>query len=83
VQAGGKLVGAVPLVALALAQPTVRLSTLAPEHVISCTVNTSDKEVAEMFDKYNLMTLPVVDNEGCLVGAVTADDVISMLRDRI
>jgi CBS domain-containing protein/sporulation protein YlmC with PRC-barrel domain len=83
VEAGGKLVGAVPLVSLALAQSTAKLSTLAPEHVISCRVNTSDKQVAEMFDKYNLMTLPVVDNEGCLVGVVTADDVISMLRDRI
>jgi len=31
-------------------------------------------------DKYNLMTLPVVDESGVLVGAVTADDVISMLR---
>jgi CBS domain-containing protein/sporulation protein YlmC with PRC-barrel domain len=82
VQAGGKLVGAVPLVSLALAQPTARLSTLAPEHVISCRVNTSDNRVAEMFDKYNLITLPVVDDEGCLAGVVTADDVISMLRDR-
>jgi len=83
VQHGGKLVGAVPLVSLALAASTTRLSTLAPEHVISCTVNTSDKDVAEMFDKYNLMTLPVVDDEGSLVGVVTADDVISMLRDRM
>src|SRR5215831_2379445 len=63
VQAGGKLVGAVPLVSLALSPATARLSTLAPEHVISCKVNTSDKDVAEMFDKYNLMTLPVVDQE--------------------
>jgi magnesium transporter len=83
VQAGGKLVGAVPLVALVLAQPTAKLSTLTPERVIHCSVGTSDKDVAEMFDKYNLMTLPVVDEDGCLAGVVTADDVISMLRDRI
>jgi len=83
VQAGGKLTGAVPLVSLVLASAETRLSTLAPEHVISCTVNTSDKDVAEMFDKYNLMTLPVIDDDGCLAGVVTADDVISMLRDRI
>jgi len=39
--------------------------------------------VAEMFDKYNLMTLPVVDDEDKLTGIITADDVIGLLRDRI
>jgi Mg/Co/Ni transporter MgtE len=35
-----------------------------------------------MFDKYNLMTLPVVDDEEKLAGIITADDVIGFLRDR-
>jgi CBS domain-containing protein/sporulation protein YlmC with PRC-barrel domain len=83
VNPGGKLAGAVPLVSLVLAGQDTRLSTLAPEHVISCKVDANDKDVAEMFDKYNLMSLPVVDEEGCLSGVVTADDVISVLRDRI
>jgi len=83
VNPGGKLAGAIPLVSLVLAGPDTRLSTLAPEHVISCKVDANDKDVAEMFDKYNLMSLPVVDEEGCLNGVVTADDVISVLRDRI
>ena len=83
VQGGGKLVGAVPLVSLVLSPPDTRLSTLAPEHVISCRADANDKEVAELFDKYNLMSLPVVDEEGHMSGVVTADDVISVLRDRI
>lgn len=83
VEAGGKLAGAVPLVSLVLASAGARLSTLSPERVISCTATTKDKDVAEMFDKYNLMSLPVVDDEGRLAGVVTADDVISVLRDRI
>ena len=37
-------------------------------------------EVAELFDKYNLLTLPVVDDDRKLTGVITADDVISMLR---
>jgi len=82
VQGGGKLVGAVPLVSLVLSPPDTRLSTLAPEHVISCRSDAKDKEVAELFDKYNLMSLPVVDEEGYMSGVVTADDVISVLRDR-
>lgn len=83
VHAGGKLAGAVPLASLVLAQPGARLAMLSPEHVISCEVTASDKDVAEMFDKYNLMALPVIDDEGRLAGVVTADDVIGLLRDRL
>src|SRR5215467_9344457 len=79
---GGKLAGAVPLISLVLASAGTRLSTLSPEHVISCPASTSDKDVAEMFDKYNLLALPVIDKEGSLAGVITADDVISLLRDR-
>jgi CBS domain-containing protein/sporulation protein YlmC with PRC-barrel domain len=78
-----KLVGSVPLVSLVLAPGGTRLGTLAPEHVISAEANCSDKEVAEMFDKYNLLTLPVIDDQGKLAGIITADDIISLLRDRI
>jgi magnesium transporter len=38
--------------------------------------------VAELFDKYNLRALPVLDDEGKLVGVVEADHVIAFLRDR-
>jgi len=78
-----KLVGSVPLVSLVLAPGATRMGALAPEHVIYAETNTSDKDVAEMFDKYNLLTLPVVDDEGKLAGIITADDIISLLRDRI
>ncbi len=78
-----KLVGAVPLVSLALAPGGTRLGTLSPDHVISCDVGASEKDVAEMFDKYNLLTLAVVDDEDKLAGIIKADDVIGFLRDRI
>jgi Mg/Co/Ni transporter MgtE len=78
-----KLVGSVPLVSLVLAPGGTRLGTLTPEHVIYVEASASDKDVAEMFDKYNLLTLPVVDEEQRLTGIITADDVISLLRDRI
>jgi magnesium transporter len=78
-----KLIGSVPLVSLVLAPGGTRLSTVAPDHVISTRADASDKDVAEMFDKYNLLSLPVVDEEGKLTGIITADDIISLLRDRI
>ena len=39
--------------------------------------------MAETFDKYNLLTLPVIDDEGHLTGVITADDVINMLRAKL
>ena len=79
----GKLAGSVPLVSLVLAPAGTRLGSLSPDHVIYCEEDTHDEEVAEMFDKYNLSTLPVVDHEGRLTGVITADDIISLLRNRI
>jgi magnesium transporter len=76
------LKGSVPLMRLMLAQPGVRLTELAGSQVISCRVDTDEDEVAELFDKYNLRALPVVNSGEKLVGIVEADDVISFLRGR-
>lgn len=78
---GHRLVGAVPLVNIATATPTTVLSTLA-EQVVSCPSDTPDDEVADLFDKYNLLTLAVVDEHGRIAGIITADDVIAMLRKK-
>jgi sporulation protein YlmC with PRC-barrel domain/CBS domain-containing protein len=75
-----KLAGAIPLSRIVAAQPSTPLSELAGEGVIFCTSECNEKEVASLFDKYNLLTLPVVDSEGRLTGIITADDVISLLR---
>ncbi|MGZ4787592.1 MAG: magnesium transporter MgtE N-terminal domain-containing protein [Terriglobales bacterium] len=76
-----KLVGAVPLQNVVLADPTTKLSEIVSEPLVSCTENTRETEVAELFDKYNLLSLPVLD-EGKLAGVITADDVIALLRDQ-
>ena len=78
---GNKLVGAVPIVKIAISSPAAQLSLLSePYH--ACSPDTPDDEVAEIFDKYNLVTLAVADEQGRLAGIITADDVISMLRQR-
>ncbi len=79
--AGNKLVGAVPLVAIATSSPAVQLSLLS-EPYMACAADTPDDEVANLFDKYNLITLAVVDDDGRIAGIITADDVIAMLRHR-
>ncbi len=76
-----KLSGAVPLVKIAISSPAVQLSHLS-EPYIACAPDTPQDEVAALFDKYNLVTLAVVDEYGRLAGIITADDVITMLRHR-
>ena len=74
-----KLSGAVPLVKIAISSPAIELSQLS-EPYIACAPDTPQGEVAALFDKYNLITLAVVDEHGRLSGIITADDVITMLR---
>jgi len=79
--AAQKLAGAVPLVKIAIFAPTIRLSELS-EPCVTCAPDTPEDEVAALFDKYNLITLAVIDDDGRLAGIITADDVITMLRHR-
>ena len=75
--------GAVPLARLVMAQPETRLSVLAEPRVLSCPADMHQNELAEMFDKYNLHALPVVDAQGRMVGVVQAEQVISFLREKL
>ena len=59
-----------------------RLKDLAGETLIQVTVDEKQDRVTELFDKYNLLTLPVVDEDGKLAGVITADDIISVLRQK-
>ena len=79
----GKLTGAVPLAKIVLAKSDDRLSTLSLDPLISTHAGAREKQVAELFDKYNLLTLPVIDNAGILTGVITSDDVISLLRAKL
>jgi magnesium transporter len=76
-----RLVGSVSLVKIATASPAAQLSGLS-ERAVSCPADTPQDDVAALFDKYNLLTLAVVDEHGRLAGIITADDVITMLRHR-
>ena len=66
-----------------MAQPDARLAVLAEPRVFSCPADLHQNELAEMFDKYNLHALPVVDSQGRMVGVVHADHVIALLREKL
>jgi CBS domain-containing protein/sporulation protein YlmC with PRC-barrel domain len=77
-----RLTAAIPLARLFLARGESPLKELASETLIQVTVDETQERVTEFFDKYNLLTLPVVDEEGKLAGVITADDIISILRQK-
>ena len=75
--------GVIPLARLVMTHADARLSVLAEPRILSCPADLHQKELAEMFDKYNLHALPVVDGQNRMVGAVQADHVISFLREKL
>ena len=83
VDSHGTLVGAVPLARLVLAEANTPMLSLTQEPLVLAHQGVGENEVAELFDKYNLQTLPVVDGHNKLTGVITSDDVISMLRAKL
>jgi magnesium transporter len=83
VDSHGTLAGAVPLANLVLAKSNTPMLSLTQEPLIFTHADAKELEFAELFDKYNLVTLPVVDSNQRLTGVITSDDVISLLRARL
>jgi CBS domain-containing protein/sporulation protein YlmC with PRC-barrel domain len=83
VDSHGTLVGAVPLAKIVLADATTPMLSLVQEPLVFTSEGADESEVAELFDKYNLLTLPVVNEQRQLKGLITSDDVISMLRAKL
>ena len=77
-----RLVAAVPLARLFVLPDSTPLRELAFKPLLKASVDDRRDDVVEYFDKYNIFTLPVVDEEEKLQGVITADDVIGVLRRR-
>jgi magnesium transporter len=75
------LVGVVSLRRLLLVPSQARLKDIMTTDVISVGVDTPEEEVARKVASYHLLAVPVVDDENKLVGTVTVDDVIEVIRD--
>jgi magnesium transporter len=82
VDAADRLTGAIPLAKLFIASGDTPLKSLASDTLIEVRENEERDRITEIFDKYNLLTVPVVDEDGKLSGVITADDIISVLRKR-
>jgi magnesium transporter len=80
IDAEERITGLVPIVQLLLASPGKPLTDLPQGHLVTCHVDANGRKVAELFDKYNLRSLPVVDHEKHLAGVIHAEQVIALLR---
>ena len=77
----GRLSGVVTLNALIVADPETRLSELATEDLVTASPEDDQEDVAEDIAKYNLLAMPVVNDEGRLLGIVTVDDALDVLEE--
>jgi len=75
------LVGVISLRRLLLVSPETPLKRIMTADLISVRVDTDQEEVARQVASYNLLAIPVVDEENKLVGVITVDDVIDVIKD--
>jgi magnesium transporter len=81
VDARRHLVGVTSLRRLLLVSPETPLKRIMTPDLISVRVETDQEEVARLVASYNLLAIPVVDEENKLVGVITVDDVIDVIKD--
>ena len=77
----GKLVGFLPLKKLILAKAKQRVRNIMNSDVISVPTDMDQEEVTNVFRRYNLVSVPVIDIVGKLVGRITVDDVVEVMEE--
>lgn len=81
VDAGHRFLGAVPLDRLLRAQRPVAVSELMEEDRHRVRATDDQEEVARLFERYNLVAVPVVDAGDRLVGVITHDDIVDVIEE--
>ncbi len=77
----GRLVGVISLRQLLLVPPRKLLKDIMVKEVISVATDMDQEEVARKVARYNILAIPVVDKENKLVGIITVDDIIDVIKD--
>ncbi|MDY2678319.1 MAG: magnesium transporter [Oscillospiraceae bacterium] len=76
-----KLLGIITAKDLLTCDDSEKISDVMETNIISVKTHTDKEEVAALFNKYDFLSLPVVDNEFCIVGIVTVDDAMDVLQE--
>src|SRR6201991_1188069 len=77
------LVGVISLKKLLTTPPSTQLKRIMEPNVISAKTDAEQEEVARLIAEYNLLAVPITDDEDCLVGIVTVDDAIDVLQGEV
>ena len=76
-----KLIGIVTAKSLMTSDDDENITNLMNTNIISVHTHTDQEQVAHLFRKYDLIAMPVLDSDGCLVGIVTFDDAMDVMVD--
>ncbi|MBN1164553.1 MAG: magnesium transporter [Candidatus Krumholzibacteriota bacterium] len=79
----GVLLGKIPVISLLIADPQSRVDEVMTRDIVTVTADTDQEEVAGIFAKYDLYSLPVLDEKGKLVGRITVDDIIDVIEEEV
>lgn len=78
-----KLIGVAPLRDLILASPDATIESIMQPDIVSVPVTADQEELAEMVARYDYFAIPVVDENGRLLGVVTVDDVLDIFEEEV
>ena len=76
-----QFIGLLPLRTLLVADPSVSVREMMVTDVVPIPVDTTDTEVARLFERNDWVSAPVVDDNGKLLGRITIDDVVDVIRE--
>jgi magnesium transporter len=74
-------IGAVSLTTIITSKPETVVSTLIDKDIEAVTADMDETDVAQLFERYDWISAPVIDQEGHLLGRITIDDVIDIIRE--
>ena len=76
-----RFIGAISLQAIVTAKPETTVSNLIDAEIEAVTVDMPETEVAQLFERFDWFSAPVIDEEGRLVGRITVDDIVDIIRE--
>lgn len=77
----GVLVGTLPLTLMLVSNPSATVREIMKTDTVSINVSTKSSEIATLFARQDLVTAPVVNDDGVLLGRITIDDVVDVIRE--
>ena len=76
-----RFIGAVSLASIVTAKPEVVVSTLIDNEIVAIQAELDETDVAQLFERHDWVSAPVIDDDGHLLGRITIDDVIDIIRE--